>query len=249
MAVSSYPTTIDTFVDKQDNRDDILANDINQTYAALSNIERTLGKNPQGSGKSIESWDVARRLNTALESSGALKSSSVGNLAITVGAVSTRHINQTDTFSFLTTKIGGPIGSGAAYQGAAGDASYPGTTIDSLGNITSEGTSTLSNITLAESDTFIADLGKENFVNILGNQLLKFESGIPEIGEGVYTYSLYNEEEYSVTSLNANFTTGVDNVSAKIPTVLTVAAVVLILGVLVLLVAAWQRMNLGGGGI
>ena len=56
-------------------------------------------------------------------------------------------------------------------------------------------------------------------------------------------------EANSTTTLISNFTTGVNNVSAKIPTVLTVAAVVLILGVLVLLVAAWQRMNLGGGGI
>jgi multisubunit Na+/H+ antiporter MnhC subunit len=47
--------------------------------------------------------------------------------------------------------------------------------------------------------------------------------------------------------LSANFTEGVDNVSSKIPTVLLVAAIVLILGVLVLLVATWQRMNIGGG--
>jgi len=53
----------------------------------------------------------------------------------------------------------------------------------------------------------------------------------------------------STDNLVANFTSGVDNVSEKIPTVLTVAAVVLILGVLVLLVAAWQRMRLGGGSI
>jgi len=63
-----------------------------------------------------------------------------------------------------------------------------------------------------------------------------------------YTYSLYNVEEYSVTGLNANFTAGVDNVSSKIPTVLLIAAVVLILGVLVLLVAAWQRMRMSGAG-
>jgi len=37
-------------------------------------------------------------------------------------------------------------------------------------------------------------------------------------------------------------------VSGKIPTVLLVAAVVLILGVLVMLVAAWQRMRLSGAG-
>ena len=56
-------------------------------------------------------------------------------------------------------------------------------------------------------------------------------------------------EDYAVGNLTANFTSGIDNISAKIPTVLLVAAIVLILGVLVLLVAAWQRMRIGGGGI
>jgi len=53
----------------------------------------------------------------------------------------------------------------------------------------------------------------------------------------------------SAGNLSANFTAGVDNVSGKIPTVLLVAAIVLILGVLALLVATWQRMRVGGGGI
>jgi len=55
-------------------------------------------------------------------------------------------------------------------------------------------------------------------------------------------------EDNATSRLIANFTAGVDNVSSKIPTVLLIAAVVLILGVLVLLVASWQRMRLGGGG-
>ena len=56
-------------------------------------------------------------------------------------------------------------------------------------------------------------------------------------------------EDNATDRLSANFTAGVDNVSAKIPTVLLVAAIVLILGVLVLLVGAWQRMRIGGGSI
>ena len=55
-------------------------------------------------------------------------------------------------------------------------------------------------------------------------------------------------EDNATDQLVANFTSGVNNVSSKIPTVLLVAAIVLILGVLVLLVATWQRMNIGGGG-
>jgi len=64
-----------------------------------------------------------------------------------------------------------------------------------------------------------------------------------------YSNSIYSVEEQSTDALSGNFTEGVDNVSSKIPTVLLVAAIVLILGVLVLLVATWQRMRIGGGSI
>ena len=63
-----------------------------------------------------------------------------------------------------------------------------------------------------------------------------------------YPYTIKTKEEQSSERLSANFSKGVNNISEKIPTVLLVAAIVLILGVLVLLVAAWQRMRLGGGG-
>jgi hypothetical protein len=56
-------------------------------------------------------------------------------------------------------------------------------------------------------------------------------------------------EANATTRLAANFTAGVDNVSSKVPTILLIAAIVLILGVLVLLVGAWQRMRIGGGSI
>ncbi len=54
-------------------------------------------------------------------------------------------------------------------------------------------------------------------------------------------------EANATTNLIANYTAGIDNVSAKVPTVLLVAAIVLILGVLAILVAVWQRMKLTGG--
>ena len=62
-----------------------------------------------------------------------------------------------------------------------------------------------------------------------------------------YTYNVYGGSEYSASLLSGNFTEGVDNVSSKIPTVLLIAAIVLILGVLALLVGVWQRMSLGAG--
>lgn len=59
-----------------------------------------------------------------------------------------------------------------------------------------------------------------------------------------------NSAEANATDrLSANFTAGIDNVSAKIPTVLLVAAIVLIMGLLVLLVGAWKKVNMGGNSI
>ena len=65
------------------------------------------------------------------------------------------------------------------------------------------------------------------------------------------TYAITTEsaEERSSDDLSANFTAGVDNVSSKIPTVLLVAAIVLILGVLAILVGVWQRMRIGESSI
>jgi len=64
-----------------------------------------------------------------------------------------------------------------------------------------------------------------------------------------YTYVTYTNEQFASDNLASNFTAGIDNVSEKIPTVLLVAAIVLILSVLVLLVGAWQRMRVSGGSI
>jgi len=63
-----------------------------------------------------------------------------------------------------------------------------------------------------------------------------------------YTYT-HTPTVASADLMIGNFTKGIDNVSDKIPTVLLVAAIILILGVLVLLVGTWQRMRTGGGGI
>jgi len=55
-------------------------------------------------------------------------------------------------------------------------------------------------------------------------------------------------EDNSTDALVANLTTGINSVASKVPTILLVAAIVLILGVLALLVGMWQRMRMGGGG-
>lgn len=55
-------------------------------------------------------------------------------------------------------------------------------------------------------------------------------------------------EDNATDQLISNFSTGVSNVANKIPTVLLIAAVVLILGVLVLLWGQYKKMSVGGGG-
>ena len=58
-------------------------------------------------------------------------------------------------------------------------------------------------------------------------------------------------EKNAVDNLTANLSAGVDEISKKIPTILKIAAVVLLLGVLVFLFEQARRMgffNTGGGG-
>jgi hypothetical protein len=64
-----------------------------------------------------------------------------------------------------------------------------------------------------------------------------------------YTYVTQSKEEFATEGAIGNFTAGVDNVSGKIPTVLLIAAIVLIMGMLALLIGVWQKMRTGGTGI
>jgi len=48
-------------------------------------------------------------------------------------------------------------------------------------------------------------------------------------------------------NMQNNFTTGIDNISQKIPTILLIIAVVFLFGALVLLVRNAQAMGVGGG--
>ncbi len=48
-------------------------------------------------------------------------------------------------------------------------------------------------------------------------------------------------------NMESNFTKGLDNISEKLPTILLIAAVVLLFGVLVILVARSRQMGIGGG--
>ena len=62
-----------------------------------------------------------------------------------------------------------------------------------------------------------------------------------------YTYLNYTIEEIANNRLAGNFSQGVDNISEQIPTVLLIAAIILILAILAILVGVWARMRMGGG--
>ena len=54
--------------------------------------------------------------------------------------------------------------------------------------------------------------------------------------------------EQAAGNMTGNFTSGIQNVSTKIPTILLIGAVVLLFGVILLLVRQSQAMGIGGGG-
>ena len=65
-----------------------------------------------------------------------------------------------------------------------------------------------------------------------------------------YTYTYTNPdgsiENQASNNMKSNFTTGIDNVSEKLPTILLIAAVVLLFGVIVFLVIQSRSLGLGG---
>ncbi len=63
-----------------------------------------------------------------------------------------------------------------------------------------------------------------------------------------YTFTADNSMNLAAGNLTSNFSRGVQNVSSRIPTVLLIAAIVLVIAILSVLVAVWQRMKIGSGG-
>ncbi len=66
-------------------------------------------------------------------------------------------------------------------------------------------------------------------------------------GNVTYTYIGTNYYEDSVLGMKSNFTTGLGNVSSKLPVILLIAAVVLLFSVLVILIARSKQMGTSGG--
>jgi hypothetical protein len=57
-----------------------------------------------------------------------------------------------------------------------------------------------------------------------------------------------SQEDNATDRMMGNFTSGIDNVSGKLPTILLIAAVVILFGALVMLVQRAKSMNAGGTG-
>ena len=68
------------------------------------------------------------------------------------------------------------------------------------------------------------------------------------LGAGLLTSG--TTEDYTAGNLSANFSTGINNVALQIPTILKIAAIVILIGVVVFLaVRARPAMNMGGGSL
>ena len=65
------------------------------------------------------------------------------------------------------------------------------------------------------------------------------------MGANLLSAGTYNS---TADDMSKNFTSGINQVSAKVPTILLIGAVVLLFGVIVLLVRQSQSMGIGSGG-
>lgn len=80
--------------------------------------------------------------------------------------------------------------------------------------------------------------------------VLQSLTGANLLGSGTINTSAASQQDLmrlSYGNLTTNFTSGVDNISAKIPTILLIVAVVFLFGALVLLVQQARNMGFGSG--
>ena len=110
------------------------------------------------------------------------------------------------------------------------------------------------NITLAINGTLGGTVDNVTLVEGVDYQIFSANGSVGNITEmdGFRaTYTWVKTQTYSKDSMNnlsANLTSGIHNVSSKIPTVLLVAAIILILSVLAILIGVWNKMRMGEGG-
>lgn len=64
-----------------------------------------------------------------------------------------------------------------------------------------------------------------------------------------YSYTQKSTEEITSTSLSGNLSSGINNISAKIPTIFSVAIIVLILTIISIVFVVWKRSGLSAGNL
>ena len=65
------------------------------------------------------------------------------------------------------------------------------------------------------------------------------------VGGGFFTST--SLEQGALNNISSNVTSGINTISAKLPTAFTVIAIVIVLAIIAILWVVWQRMRLGGG--
>ena len=102
----------------------------------------------------------------------------------------------------------------------------------------------LYNVSLAVANATVSSVGVvTNTTGAIFNATLMDNVSIS------YTYRTFTDANITAGEMTGNLTDGIGNISEKIPTVLLIASIILIMGILILLVGAWQRMGIGRGGI
>ena len=124
-------------------------------------------------------------------------------------------------------------------------------TLDAAGYATGTSTISCGSLTYIANQTTTGELLTSGNITQTGCNVLNATALAAAIGNGTVYVSYPYTTTVSYTknaagNMTTNFSAGVDNVSAKIPTALLVGAIVLILGVLALLVGLWKKMRMGG---
>ena len=131
----------------------------------------------------------------------------------------------------VLNEVGHVNATGYTLAGASADRLLSGSfTITGLVNRTSGDSALVTNATVSTAGV-VTNASATNYNNASFN----------------YTYILQTYEELSTSGLSGNFSSGIDNVSAQVPTVLLIAAIILVLTILAVLIGVWQRMRMGGG--
>ena len=96
------------------------------------------------------------------------------------------------------------------------------------------------NSSLALTNATVSDTG------IVYNATLVYNATVLNNVSISYTYLTYSDEEFTTNNMSANFSSGINNISGKIPTILLIAAIIMVLSILAVLIGVWYKLKMGG---